>query len=119
MPNHPISIRSAPHYTWGDPTADGWHLLQTPDLSIIEERMPPGTQETRHAHTRSRQFFYVLSGALTFELSGTAFTLLPGEALEIPPGEPHQVSNNTPTDVRFLVTSQPPSHADRIPSPVV
>ena len=122
MPNHPVSIRSAPHYTWGGPNAtdaDGWHLLRTPDLSIIEERMPPGSSETRHVHTLARQFFYVLSGALTLELSGTTFTLLPGEALEVPPGEPHQARNTATTDARFLITSQPPSHGDRTPAPSV
>lgn len=118
MPTHPTSIHTAPHYTWGDPTgpaADGWHLLRTPGLSILEERMPPGARETRHIHARSRQFFYVLSGALTLELDGTAFTLLPGEGLEISPGDPHQASNETAADARFLVTSHPPSHVDRMP----
>ena len=34
--------------------------------------MPPGTAETRHKHSRVRQFFYVLSGELTLEVKGVA-----------------------------------------------
>jgi len=106
------STASAPHYTWGD-QCDGYHLLRTPTLSIIEERMPPATAERRHLHTHARQFFYVLAGELTFELAGELILLHPNEGIEVPPGTPHQAFNHSPADVRFLVTSQPPSHGDR------
>jgi mannose-6-phosphate isomerase-like protein (cupin superfamily) len=36
--------------------------LAREDLSVIEERMPPGTAGQRHRHQRSRQFFFVLEG---------------------------------------------------------
>ena len=108
----PISRTTAPHYTWGE-VCDGWHLVHTPELSIIEERMPPSTSEHRHFHTHARQFFYVLAGTLTLELAGTTHTLTANEGLEVPPGSPHQAFNKSPEDTRFLVTSQPPSHGDR------
>jgi mannose-6-phosphate isomerase-like protein (cupin superfamily) len=113
MPAKPISNTTAEHYTWGN-NCDGWHLVRTPDLSIIEELMPPGTSETRHHHTRSRQFFYVLHGEFTIEIEHHDFTLKPGEGIEIAPGQAHQAINRSAAPVRIIVTSQPPSHGDRI-----
>lgn len=119
----PVSIASAEHYIWGavqgeapGEACDGWHLLRDANLSVIEERMPPGSHEQRHLHSRSRQFFYVLDGELTMELAGTHHQLTVGFGLEIPPGQPHQAINNSGDDVRFLVISQPPSHGDRQPA---
>ena len=111
-----ISAKTAEHYTWGGPHAtdcDGWHLVKTPDLSIIEERMPTGTREQRHLHRDARQFFLVLEGELMLEVEGEDFILGVGEGLEIAPGQAHQAINRSPSAVRFVVTSQPPSHGDR------
>jgi len=66
---HVASIQTAEHYTWGD-GCDGWHLLRGEELSVIQERMPPKTSEVAHFHTRSRQFFYVISGTLSILLAG-------------------------------------------------
>jgi mannose-6-phosphate isomerase-like protein (cupin superfamily) len=112
MPNEPTSTANAPHYTWGE-GCDGWHLLKTDALSIIEERMPPGSSERRHFHDRARQFFYVLAGELTMEIDGREHVILAHNGLEIDPGVPHQAMNHSDADVRFIVTSQPPSHGDR------
>ncbi len=117
MPAKPISTTTAEHYTWGGPNktdCDGWHLVRTPDLSIIEELMPPNTSEARHHHARARQFFYVLHGELTMEIEHHDFTLNAGEGIEIAPGQSHQAINRSAAPVRILVTSQPPSHGDRI-----
>ncbi len=108
----PVSISSAAHYTWGD-GCDGWHLVRTDVLSIIEERMPPETSEQRHVHQRARQFFYVLAGELAMEVGGSEHVIAANHGLEIEPGVPHQAMNRSAGDVRFLVTSQPPSHGDR------
>src|ERR1700722_17042245 len=118
MPTMKTSIASAEHYTWGDPNnpCDGWYLLRTPELSVIEERMPPGTSEERHLHKKSRQFFYLLWGEFTMECDGVEYTLHAGEALEIAPGLAHQAINRSHAATRFLVTSSPPSHADRYPA---
>ncbi len=114
----PISTKNAEHYTWGDPTnpCDGWYLVQSEDLSVIEERMPPGAFEKRHIHRKSRQFFYVLSGELTMETDGTQHLVHAGEGIEIAPGVAHQAMNHSKSDLRILVTSQPPSHGDRQPA---
>ena len=117
MPAKIIDTTNAEHYTWGGPNktdCDGWHLVKTPDLSIIEELMPPGTSEARHHHTHARQFFYVLSGELTMEIEHHAFTLKSGQGIEVGPGQSHQAINRGPAPLRIVVTSQPPSHGDRI-----
>ena len=108
-----ISTANAEHYTWGQ-QCDGWHLVKTPDLSVIQERMPAGSHEVRHYHTRARQFFFVLSGILTIETVNSVATLGPLQGLEIAPGEVHQVLNRSAGDVVFLVVSQPSSHVDRV-----
>jgi len=109
----PASRSTADHYAWGD-ACDGWHLVRSPALSVIEERMPPGSRETRHRHAAARQFFYVLSGALTMEVDGTRHRLGARTGIEIAPGVSHQAINDGDTDAEFLVVSTPPSHGDRI-----
>jgi len=113
MTDGPISHASAEHYVWGE-VCDGWHLVRSETLAVIEERMPPGTAERRHFHERAQQFFYVLTGELTFEVDGEETVLEAGSGLRILPGRPHRVFNRGEQDVRFLVVSQPPSHGDRI-----
>ena len=108
-----VSATTAEHYTWGD-ACDGWFLVRTPELHVIEERMPRGASERAHHHQRARQFFYVLEGELTIVLGAGEFVMRCGEGLEIAPGEVHQAVNHGPQPARFLVISQPPSHGDRI-----
>jgi len=108
-----ISSKLAEHYLWGT-GCDGWHLVKTDALSIIEERIPPGLSEIRHFHRASRQFFFVLSGSLSIETKASLEVLHTHEGLEIPPEQPHRVFNAGTADARFLVISQPPSHGDRV-----
>jgi mannose-6-phosphate isomerase-like protein (cupin superfamily) len=118
-----VSTGNAEHYTWpsaiSESTCDGWHLHRSASLSLIEERMPPGSAEQRHLHQRATQFFYVLAGELTIELNGEEHRLKPNNGLTVPAETPHQVFNRGTEDVRFLVISQPPSHDDRIAAPQV
>lgn len=113
MANSIVSAANAEHYTWGD-GCDAWYLVRTAELHVIEEWMPPGTSETAHHHERARQFFYVLAGELTLAIDGTDHTLRAFEGLEIAPGRVHQAINRGVQGVRFVVTSQPPSHGDRV-----
>jgi mannose-6-phosphate isomerase-like protein (cupin superfamily) len=110
---HPVSAETAEHYTWGE-VCDGWRLVRSDGLSVIEERMPPGAQEQRHFHVHARQFFYVLDGELTIEIEGRLHGLGARQGLEIAPGEKHQVRNESASDLRFLVISSPPSQDDRV-----
>ncbi|WP_199096132.1 cupin domain-containing protein [Dyella sp. ASV21] len=111
-----VSTGNAEHYRWGQ-ACDGWHLLAGSDLSVIEERMPPGAAEVRHRHQRARQFFYVLEGELTLELAGTLHRLQARQGLHVPPGEAHQARNEAASDTHFLVISSPRSHGDRFDAP--
>jgi mannose-6-phosphate isomerase-like protein (cupin superfamily) len=108
-----IDRQTGHHYSWGN-GCDGWHLLQNVALSVIEERMPPGTSEVRHYHREANQFFYVLRGVLQIDLEGTELTLSAGQGLHIEAGKRHQVHNRSASDVEFLVISNPPSHGDRV-----
>ena len=111
-----VSIANAQHYAWGQ-ACDGWFLLEGEDLSVIEERVPPGMAETRHRHAMSRQFFYVLDGEATLEVDGQIHVLQVGEGLLVPPGAAHQLRNAGDGDTRFLVVSAPKSHGDRSDAP--
>lgn len=110
-----ISKDNAEHYHWGD-NCDGWRLVNRPDMSIIHERMPPGTQEKRHYHRIARQFFFVLRGQLTIELAGEIAVLPADSGMAIPPGSKHQVSNGSDQDVEFIVISLPSTRGDRTES---
>jgi mannose-6-phosphate isomerase-like protein (cupin superfamily) len=114
-PMEPVAINreNAEHYRWGV-DCDGWHLVKSKDLSVIEEFMPPGAAEIRHHHRHSQQFFYVLEGEILMEVNGEKTLVSAGSGIRIPPGARHQVRNPSSSAVRFLVISQPPSHGDRI-----
>lgn len=107
-----ISRENAEHYRWGD-ECDGWHLVRTAEMSVIEERMPSGASEVKHRHVRSRQFFRVLRGMLTMELGDVQHDLSAGEGIEVAPGVAHVARNDSNEAVEFLVVSVPPSHGDR------
>lgn len=108
-----ISIENAEHYIWGN-ICDGWHLLKTDSLSIIQERMPPNTAEQRHFHTKAQQVFYVLSGTATFEVNDEILIIRTHESLHIAPNTIHKIANNSETDLSFIVISEPKAHGDRI-----
>jgi mannose-6-phosphate isomerase-like protein (cupin superfamily) len=100
------------HYRWGD-VCDGWRLLDRSDLSVIQERIPPGAGEVRHYHETARQLFFVLRGELTIELRDREFVLGAEDSLEVPPGDPHCVRNAGDVDATFLVISAPTTSGDR------
>lgn len=108
-----ISPATAPHYTWAD-VCDGWKLVDTPNLSVIQERMPTGTQEVQHRHSRVRQFFYVLRGELTLDVEGAAHVIPATSGLEVGPEQVHQARNEGGEDVEFLVISDGISRDDRV-----
>lgn len=106
------NLAIAEHYTWGD-QCEGWHLVKTLELSIIQERMPPGTAEKMHFHRVAQQFFFILAGTATFILDGNSFTVPAQHGFHVLPGQHHQILNNTTADLLFTVTSQPTSRGDR------
>ena len=108
-----VDITSARHYRWGA-ASDGWHLLDGPGLSVIQERVPPGDAERRHQHASARQFFYILRGEATLEVDGHDVVVRAGQGIEVAPGTPHQFFNRSAADVEMLVISSPRSHGDRV-----
>jgi mannose-6-phosphate isomerase-like protein (cupin superfamily) len=107
------SRQNAEHYAWGE-VCEGWRLLAGPDLSVIQERIPPGRGEVSHRHARARQLFFVLEGELQMESEGAIGRLRKGDSVEIPPGRVHRVSNPADEDALFLVVSAPTTTGDRI-----
>ncbi|MDF2433793.1 MAG: hypothetical protein JWP44_3424 [Mucilaginibacter sp.] len=111
------STENAEHYNWGK-NCDGWHLLRTESLSVIQERMPPATSEQLHYHEYSQQVFYILSGTATFETGEETKTVQPGQSIHIPKNTRHRIINKGDIDLHFLVISEPKSHGDRVNLPL-
>jgi mannose-6-phosphate isomerase-like protein (cupin superfamily) len=107
-----VSIKDSNHYEWGN-NCDGWHLVASKNLSVIQESVPKGSSETRHLHKKAEQFFYILSGIATLEVSGDIHIIHSNEGFHIPAGIAHTLSNKHEEDLKFLVVSTPPSHGDR------
>lgn len=108
-----ICNKSAEHYTWGE-QCDGWHLVKSDKLSVIQELVPPGCSEARHFHNKAEQFFFILSGVATMELEGEIFYVNSNQGIHIPAGLKYQLSNQHESDLVFIVTSTPASHGDRV-----
>jgi mannose-6-phosphate isomerase-like protein (cupin superfamily) len=108
-----VSKETARHYIWGG-NCDGWSLLETDSLSIIEERIPAGGGEVMHYHEKAQQLFYILDGEAMFESGGVTTVVGKGEAYHVRPGARHRIWNQGPVDLHFLVVSEPKSHGDRV-----
>ena len=106
------NLTNSEHYYWGD-NCEGWHLVKTAALRIIQERMPAGTAEKRNYHEAAQQFFFILAGTATFEIEDEIFSVSAQEGLHILPGQRHRIINQTSVDLLFTVTSQPTSRGDR------
>ena len=100
-------------YPWGKDCL-GWHLVNEPTLSVIQESMPPHTEEVAHKHEKSQQFFYILKGEATFEIEGTVHTIRKHEGIHIQKNQVHQIKNKSEAELEFLVISQPHAQKDRI-----
>ena len=107
------ALRPLKHYVWGA-GCDGWNLVDRPELSVKQERMPPGTEEAMHYHRQARQFFFILEGRAVFELEGGSVEVGTREGFEIAPGLRHRIRNAGDTDLVFVLCSQPSTAADRI-----
>ena len=89
-----VSRENAEHYTWGG-ICDGWHLLKSTGLSVIQERIPPGGGEVRHYHERAHQFFFVISGEATLEIEHNKLVLRSQQGISVPPKVPHKLLNES------------------------
>lgn len=107
-----INTQNSEHYTWGH-DCDGWHLLKSDTLSVIQELMPSGAEEGLHYHSKAQQLFFVLKGSAVMEVEGTSYVLYAQDSLHIAPGLKHKISNVEAEDLHFLVISEPKAHGDR------
>jgi quercetin dioxygenase-like cupin family protein len=105
---HPLK-----HYKWGA-DCDGWNLVDDKNLSVKQERMPPGASEQLHYHKEAQQFFYILKGIANLNVEGEVIELRQGEGLHIEAGKKHCIKNNGAEDVEFLLCSNPTTLMDRI-----
>jgi mannose-6-phosphate isomerase-like protein (cupin superfamily) len=108
-----INTTNAEHYVWGE-VCDGWRLLAGGDLTVTQERIPPGRGEVEHYHGKARQLFFVLDGSLAIAIESDAFQLRKGDSLEVPPTKRHRVWNGGNDDAHFLVVSAPTTRDDRV-----
>lgn len=108
-----ITVENSEHYFWGN-KCEGWYFLNREDITIIKERMPPGTSEALHFHEKARQFFYILHGTASIEIEGIPIQVGSGEAIEIPPKVKHLIRNQGPEPLDFVLVSSPTTHGDRI-----
>lgn len=104
------------HYNWGN-NCSGWHLVKSQNLSIIEELMPPNTQEKKHYHKISEQFFQILNGTATFEIENETIEVEKGQGIHIPPRTKHKIRNDQNRNLEFIVISQPTTRGDRYDEP--
>ena len=107
-----VSRSNAEHYRWGH-ECDAWHLVKDPEMTVIEELIPPGAAEVRHYHKKAQQFFYILSGEAIMNVEGEPVLIPAGSGIHIMPGVWHQIRNPSSGQLRLLVISHPPSHGDK------
>jgi mannose-6-phosphate isomerase-like protein (cupin superfamily) len=100
------------HYQWGN-GCDGWVLVDTQNLSVKQERMPPQTSEALHYHEKAQQLFFILKGIATFEVEDKSYTVQSGEGFYIEAMKKHRIINNTAGDLEFILSSQPSTSNDR------
>ncbi len=108
-----IDKLKAARYTWGE-TCEGWVLVNKPELSVKQEKMPVGTKERLHFHKIATQYFYMLSGSATFYLDNEKHILNAEQGIEVTPYTKHYIANESNSEVEFLVISRPSTNYDRI-----
>jgi mannose-6-phosphate isomerase-like protein (cupin superfamily) len=108
-----VNRENAEHYTWGG-VCDGWHLLKSNGLSVIQEQVPPGGAEVKHYHEQAYQFFFILSGEATMEIGDKRIVLGSQQGVSVPPKVAHRLLNDGKKELSFLVVSAPISHGDRV-----
>ena len=93
---------------------ESWTLTDRPLMHVRQERMPPGHAERRHLHSAVEQLYYILDGVATVRLDDHEETLRSGDAVYVPAAAPHQLRNDSPEALEFLVISSSPPRRDRV-----
>jgi mannose-6-phosphate isomerase-like protein (cupin superfamily) len=71
-------------------------------LGFVVATVPPGGGPVAHAHLRSDEAFYLLSGELEFLNGDRTFTADPGDFVFIPRNHRHRFRNISSGDARML-----------------
>lgn len=101
-----------PTKVWAE-VCKAWVLLDTDQLTIKEELMPPDTTESTHFHLKARQFFFVLEGVATFREEDRSIIVHSGDGFDVRPGITHSIQNDGQENLRFLLISHPSADQDR------
>ena len=107
-----INTKNTKHYQWGN-NCQAWTFIQSENVIVKEELMPPHTEEQLHFHNETEQFFYILEGKATFLLENEKVSLLKNEGIKISAKQIHKISNESSGELRFLVMSFPGNMNDR------
>ena len=70
------------HYTWGD-DCHAWNFIDTEELSVKQELMPPDTIEKLHYHENATQLFFILKGRAVFTIDGIESLVIRLSALKV------------------------------------
>lgn len=108
-----LSRANVARYIWGE-RCSGWPLLDSHELRVVQETIPPGAGEVRHLHRHALQFFFVLSGRAMMEIEGEVAALGVHQGCAVVPGVPHRIWNDGTEDLEFLVVSAPTTVGDRV-----
>ncbi|MPS73937.1 MAG: cupin domain-containing protein [Chryseobacterium sp.] len=106
------SRQNSEHYIWGG-NCDSWILLNSENLSIKQETMPPHSKEQLHFHKNAQQFFFILKGKATFVVDEEVFEVAENSGFHITPNKNHLIENKSDVDLEFLVISNPSTNNDR------
>lgn len=106
------SKQNSEHYIWSE-NCDSWILLDSENLSIKQETMPPKTKEQLHFHQNAQQFFFILKGKAIFIVDGEVFEVTENSGFYIAPNKNHLIENQSEVDLEFLVISNPNTNSDR------
>ena len=68
---------------------------------------PPGLQGPFHAHRKTTEIYFVLSGELTPTVEGRRYRVKRGQLLYIPPGREHRAANRGKGTCRFMTINTP------------
>ena len=107
-----INKATAPRNVWE--AGESWTLTDRPHMHVQQERMPPGSAERWHLHSAVEQLYYILEGVATVRFDDHEETLRPGDAVHVPAAAPHQLRNDSPQALEFLVISSSPPRRDRV-----
>lgn len=88
-----------------------WHVdpsnLDNGRLSVGIVTFNPYVVEEKHVHSGNEQVIYVISGNGIQIIDDKEYTISPGDIKHIPPHSRHQVINNSPEELKFIIVYTP------------